>query len=174
MDNLSLSEKIKGVKKIISFSNITIFILILLIFFLDRFTKNKIIDLQLQNTNTIFINEYVNFDLIWNTGIGFGLFNLDAGIGYHLITILIFLKIIMIFFFIMRTKNFEKISYAIVLGGAIGNFYDRIIYYAVPDFIDLHINNYHWFTFNIADIFVSLGIILLIINELILKKNEKN
>ena len=80
----------------------------------------------------------------------------------------------MIFFFIMRTKNFEKISYAIVLGGAIGNFYDRIIYYAVPDFIDLHINNYHWFTFNIADIFVSFGIILLIINEVILKKNEKN
>ncbi len=174
MNNLTLSEKIKDVKKITTFSNIAIFILIISIFFLDRFTKNKIIDLQLQNTNAIFINEYINFDLIWNTGIGFGLFNLEAGIGYHLITIFIFLVIGMIFFFITRTKNFEKVSYAMVLGGAIGNFYDRIIYYAVPDFIDLHINNYHWFTFNIADIFVSLGIILLIINELILKNNEKN
>ncbi len=173
-NKLFIFEKIKSLKNIITFYNISIFILVLSIFLVDRFTKNKIIELQLKNSNNIFVNNYINFDLTWNTGIGFGLFNLDAGIGYHLISFLIFSVIGIIMFFITKTKNVEKISYAIILGGAIGNFYDRIIYYAVPDFIDLHINNYHWFTFNIADIFVSLGIILLIFNELIYKKNETN
>jgi len=157
-------------EKIISKENIFCFLLIVIIFLIDRITKIKIINYQIENTKVIFINNYLNLDLIWNTGIGFGLFNFETGIIYHLISIIIFFVILLILYFLLNSVNIEKFSFAIILGGAIGNFYDRITYFAVPDFIDLHYNNYHWFTFNFADIFVSCGIILIILTELIVKK----
>ena len=157
-------------EKIISKENIFCFLLIVIIFLIDRITKIKIINYQIENTKVIFINNYLNLDLIWNTGIGFGLFNFETGIIYHLISIIIFFVILLILYFLLNSVNIEKFSFAIILGGAIGNFYDRITYFAVPDFIDLHYNNYHWFTFNFADIFVSCGIILIILTELVFKK----
>ena len=157
-------------EKIISKENIFCFLLIVVIFLVDRVTKIKIINYQVENTKVIFVNNYLNLDLIWNTGIGFGLFNFETGIIYHLISIIIFFVILLILYFLLNSVNIEKFSFAIILGGAIGNFYDRITYFAVPDFIDLHYNNYHWFTFNFADIFVSCGIILIILRELIFKK----
>ena len=139
-------------------------------FFLDRFSKIKIISLQENSSESIFINDYLNFDLVWNTGIGFGLLSQNANIYYHLISLLIFSIIIFIFYLIAKSIFIEKILLSLILGGAMGNCYDRLFYYAVPDFIDLHINNFHWFTFNIADIFITTGIILIIIKDLTLKK----
>ena len=151
-----------------SFVNFTI---IISIFFLDRITKVKIIAHQ-ENNNIIFVNDYLNLELIWNTGIGFGLLSLDANLFYHLITLLIFFVIIFLFYVIYKSSYVDKILFSLILGGALGNFYDRILYFAVPDFIDLHYNDFHWFTFNIADIFISVGIILHIFRDLIFKKNE--
>tara|TARA_Y100001936_G_C15879705_1_gene562156 strand:- start:352 stop:834 length:483 start_codon:yes stop_codon:yes gene_type:complete len=142
-------------------------------FIIDRLTKNKIINYQLENSNQLYVTEFLNFELVWNTGIGFGLFNLDPGILYHVVTGIIILVILFVVFLIIKSDNTDKILYAMILGGALGNVYDRLIYFAVPDFIDFHIKNYHWFTFNVADITISLGIITLLLRELIKDKNEK-
>ena len=142
-------------------------------FIIDRLTKNKIINYQLENSNQLYVTEFLNFELVWNTGIGFGLFNLDPGILYHVVTGIIILVILFVVFLIIKSDNTDKILYAMILGGALGNVYDRLIYFAVTDFIDFHIKNYHWFTFNVADITISLGIITLLLRELIKDKNEK-
>ena len=126
------------------------------------------------NNDGYSVNDFLNFDLVWNTGIGFGLFSVEANITYHLISLLIFIVIIFLFYLITKAKFTDKILFSMIVGGAIGNLYDRLIYFAVPDFIDFHINQFHWFTFNIADIFISIGIILIIIKDLSLSKNEKN
>ena len=68
------------------------------------------------------------------------------------------------------SDNTGKIIISFILGGAVGNVYDRFTYFAVPDFIDFHVGNMHWFTFNFADIFISLGIFAMVIKEFILKK----
>jgi len=75
---------------------------------------------------------------------------------------------------IANSKGFKKYSLIFVFGGSIGNLFDRIYYSAVPDFIDFHINDFHWFVFNVADIFITLGIICLIFDEIFInnKKNE--
>ena len=159
-------------KKIFIKFNIFSLLAVVTIFIIDRITKLKIIENQLNN-GSIFINDYLNFELVWNTGIGFGLLSFEANLVYHLISSLIFVIIITIFIFMLKSEKYESFSFSLVLGGAIGNFYDRIIYFAVPDFIDFHVNNYHWFTFNLADIFISIGIILIIIKEAVLQ-NEKN
>ena len=164
---MNISKNIK--KKIFSKETIISVVVVFSVFILDRFTKIVIIKHQLNNQG-IFVNDYLNFELVWNTGVGFGLFSQNANIYYHLISLLIFSVIIFLIYIIVRASFLEKILFSIILGGAIGNFYDRLIYFAVPDFIDFHINDFHWFTFNIADIFITLGIILIIIQDLILKK----
>jgi signal peptidase II len=160
-------------KKIFSKEVIISFLVITFAFILDRITKIAVIN-QLTNTQSIFINDYLNFELVWNTGIGFGLFSQNANIYYHLITLLIFLVVIFLVYLIMKADFLEKILFSLILGGATGNLYDRLIFFAVPDFIDFHINSFHWFTFNIADIFITLGIILIIIKDITFKKNENN
>jgi signal peptidase II len=160
------------IKKKESIKSITICLFIILItFFCDRVTKNIIINDQ-SEYNKIFINDYINFDLIWNTGIGFGLLSLEASIFYHLISTVIVLIVFLIIYLIINSNNFDRYIYSTLLGGAAGNLYDRLIYFAVPDFIDLHINNFHWFTFNVADIFISFSIMLLLINEILIKKKN--
>jgi len=140
---------------------------------LDRYTKNLILDL-LENEKYLFINNYLNFNLVFNTGIGFGFFSLNDSVYYNMLSILICLIILILIYLMFKSKTSEKIFFSLIIGGAIGNLYDRIIYKAVPDFLDFHINDFHWFTFNIADIFISIGIIFMILNELIYnkKKNE--
>ena len=145
--------------------------LAILIFFFDRISKIKIIDHQLNNER-VYINDFINLDLVWNTGIGFGLLSSNSALIYNSITALIGIILIIILFMIIKSNFFEKILYSVILGGALGNFYDRVAYFAVPDFIDIHYQRFHWFTFNIADIFITIGILLLIIKELFLK-NEK-
>ena len=148
-------------------------LLVTLVFFLDRISKIKIINHQLDN-DRVYINDFINLDLVWNTGIGFGLLSSNSSLIYNSITALIGIILIIIVFMIIKKSNlFEEILYSVILGGALGNFYDRIVYFAVPDFIDIHYQRFHWFTFNIADIFITIGIFLLIIKELFLE-NEKN
>jgi signal peptidase II len=159
----------KNKKFFFSLKTIIIVFVTSAIFVLDRVSKDFIIKEQL-NKKSIFINEYLNFDLVWNTGIGFGLFSQNANIYYHLISLLIFSVILFLIYLIVKAEFVEKILFSLILGGALGNLYDRIIYFAVPDFIDLHVNNFHWFTFNIADIFITLGIILSITKELTFNK----
>ena len=162
-----------NIKKFFSKENIINFLIIFFIFVLDRITKILVIKNQTNDNGNLFINKFLNKELVWNSGIGFGLFNLEANLGYHLFTLLIFSIIILIFYLMINSGKSEKILYSIILGGACGNFYDRLTYFSVPDFIDLHFGNYHWFTFNIADIFISIGVLFLLMIE-IFNKNEKN
>ncbi len=157
--------------RIFSKEGIISILVIFSLFILDRITKIAIIKHQLNN-DSIYINKYLNFELVWNTGIGFGLLSQNANIYYHLTSLIIFSVIVFLVYLITKSNFLEKILFSFVLGGALGNVYDRLVYFAVPDFIDFHINNFHWFTFNIADIFITLGIILIIGKDLILKKNE--
>ena len=140
-------------------------------FFFDRISKIKIIKNENINNN-IYINDYLNFDLIWNTGIGFGFLSTDSNLIYNSITAIIGTVIIFLIYLIAKVKMYDKILLSLVLGGALGNFYDRVMYFAVPDFIDIHYNNFHWFTFNIADIFITIGIVIYILRDLF-NKNEK-
>ena len=149
--------------------NLFSLIIVILTFFADRLSKNKIIDDNLEN-KSVYINEYLNFDLVWNTGIGFGLLNLEANIYYHLVSFIIFLIIVFLIYLTLKANLIERICFSLILGGALGNFYDRAFYFGVPDFIDLHYNEFHWFTFNIADIFISVGIVIIIIKEFFIRK----
>ena len=149
------------------------FLLILFIFFLDRISKIYILNLA-ENLNKldIKIKFFLNIILVWNTGIGFGLFQFDTSLIYNVITILIIIINIVIVYMLIKSDVLHKILFSMILGGSLGNLYDRLYYSAVPDFIDLNYNGYHWFVFNVADIFITLGILILISNE-ILKKDEK-
>ena len=111
------------------------------------------------NEKTYFINDFINLDLIWNTGIGFGILSTNSSLLYNFVSTLVLLIILTLLIVGVKSKTSEKIIFSIIIGGAIGNLYDRLIYNAVPDFIDLHYNNFHWFTFNVADIFITIGII---------------
>ena len=153
------------------------FIIVLVIFFADRISKIYILKVaELENVVDIYINSYLNFYLIWNKGVAFGLFSFDQIFIYNSITSLIAVINVAIIAMIIKNEGFKKHSLLLVLGGSLGNLFDRIYYAAVPDFIDLHLNNFHWFVFNVADIFITIGIIFLILNELFFnnKKNEKN
>ena len=147
---------------------IFVFLIILFCVFLDRYTKNEVISNF--SENVFFINNFINIDLIWNTGIGFGFLSTESSLFYNLVSALVGVVIIVLCYFTIISEVADKLIYAIIIGGAIGNFYDRLIFNAVPDFIDLHYDRYHWFTFNVADIFITLGIIIFLINEFLKNK----
>jgi|TARA_B110001452_G_scaffold36550_1_gene27972 signal peptidase II len=154
------------------FTNI---IIVLLIFLTDRVSKIYILKMaELENTVDIYINSYLNFYLIWNKGIAFGLFSFNENFIYNIITLIITIIVIVVLIMLMKAKGFRKYSLIFVLGGSLGNLFDRVYYSAVPDFIDFHINNFHWFIFNVADIFITLGIICLIFDEIFGNNNNKN
>jgi len=150
--------------------------IILIIFLADRLTKIYILKIaEVENTVDIYINTYLNFYLIWNKGIAFGLFSFNERFIYNIITAIILLIIVVILIMVIKNKGFKKYSLMFVLGGSLGNLFDRIYYSAVPDFIDFHLNDFHWFVFNVADIFITLGIVCLIFDEILIngKNNEK-
>jgi signal peptidase II len=152
-------------------------LLIFIIFLVDRLSKIYILRIaEKESIVDIYLNQFLNFYLIWNKGIAFGLFSFNESFIYNLISIIIMIISIVILVMITRSSGFKKLSLLFVFGGAIGNLFDRIYYSAVPDFIDFHINDFHWFVFNVADIFITLGIMCLILNEIFIdnKKNEKN
>tara|TARA_B100001121_G_C18558998_1_gene559347 strand:- start:176 stop:649 length:474 start_codon:yes stop_codon:yes gene_type:complete len=152
-------------------NNIFYFIIILSIFLLDRISKILIINISEEiKNNEIYQSEFINFQLIWNEGIAFGLLSFENDFIYHSISLLITLIILVLIIMLIKSKNVEKIGFALISGGAIGNLFDRIMFKSVPDFIDFHINNFHWFIFNIADIFITIGVLWLILAEFFVKK----
>tara|TARA_B100000676_G_scaffold107963_1_gene108041 strand:+ start:63 stop:569 length:507 start_codon:yes stop_codon:yes gene_type:complete len=152
-------------------------LLILAIFSLDRLTKIYVIYLDDKFLGSeIFSSKFLNINLIWNQGIAFGLLSFNEIIFYNILTLIIAIIILMILFLIFKSKGVKKYLLLMISGGALGNIFDRIIYNAVPDFIDFHIGSYHWFIFNVADIFITIGVIFMIIFEIIdnnkIKTNE--
>ena len=157
------------INKFFKKENFYFLILLLIIFSIDRFSKIKIIaDFS---DDIFFINEFLNFDLVWNTGIGFGLLSFNSSLYYNLISLLIFAVVLFLIFIGLKSDKFDKTIFSVIIGGALGNFYDRIIFKAVPDFIDFHYGNFHWFIFNAADIFITIGIICFIMKEILIKNN---
>tara|TARA_Y100000591_G_scaffold313463_1_gene318941 strand:- start:2174 stop:2674 length:501 start_codon:yes stop_codon:yes gene_type:complete len=161
---INLKEK---KKELLSKQNFLYIILIIIIFFLDRFSKQNIINNL--NDHSYFVNDFINLDLIWNIGIGFGFLSTDSFLIYNLITLLIGLVILSLFYFLVLSEIIDKLIYSVIIGGALGNFYDRLVYNAVPDFIDIHYKNFHWFTFNVADIFITIGILIFILRSFFVK-----
>ena len=153
--------------KIATKNNLYCLIVILIIFFLDRYIKLLILDNF--SENTYYLNDFINLDLIWNVGIGFGFLSTDSFLIYNLITLLIGFVILILFYFLVLSEKIDKLIYSVIIGGALGNFYDRLVYNAVPDFIDLHYENFHWFTFNVADIFITIGILIFILRSIFVK-----
>ena len=148
-------------------------LIILIIFILDRVSKTYIINLFNETQfNEIHLIKFININFIWNEGIAFGLLNFGNQLFYDLISSLIAIISLVILFLTFKNKNYSGYFFAMVFGGSIGNLYDRIKFSAVPDFIDLHYNNFHWFIFNIADIFITLGILCLIYDEVFLEKKR--
>ena len=146
---------------------------IILIFLLDRIAKIYILKLaELENTVDFYLTSYLNIYMIWNKGIAFGLFSFDQSTIYNSISLVIMLITILVLIMILNTEGIKQYSLILIFGGSIGNLFDRIYYSAVPDFIDLHIRDFHWFIFNVADIFITFGVIFLILIEL--KSNKKN
>ena len=166
LNNLSRINKL-----IFNKSNLYFLLLIIVIFTFDRITKNFIIKNFVEEI--FYLNKFINLDLVWNIGIGFGLLSYDSVLAYNLITALIGLVVITLFYFTVISDNLDKLIFSIIIGGALGNLYDRLLYNAVPDFIDLHYNTFHWFTFNVADIFITLGVIIMVIREFFVKKNNE-
>ena len=150
--------------------------LVLVVFALDRLSKTIILNI-LEDTRKvdIYINSFFSLFLVWNKGIGFGLFSFDQTYIYNGITLFILLINLIIVYLILREKNINSYFLSLILGGSLGNLFDRYYYGAVPDFIDLNYNGYHWFIFNVADIFITIGIICLILGEFLnyKKQNEK-
>tara|TARA_B100001057_G_scaffold17931_1_gene16583 strand:+ start:313 stop:810 length:498 start_codon:yes stop_codon:yes gene_type:complete len=149
-------------------------IIIFSIFILDRLTKLYVIYLDKVNSGSeIFSSKFLNIYLIWNEGIAFGLFSFNKNNLYNFLTLFILIIIFMVTYMIFKSSGFKKYSLLIILGGALGNVFDRIFYKGVPDFIDFHVGNFHWFIFNVADIFITIGVILMILIEFIGIKEKK-
>ena len=150
-------------------------LILFLIFILDRFSKIYVIYLSEKNNySQIFSSKFLDIHLIWNEGIAFGLLSSSETYFYNLISTIIAIIIFILFLMIIRSKGLKKLLFISILGGAMGNFYDRMVYKAVPDFIDFHINDFHWFIFNIADIFISIGVFFVILYEIIDNNSDKN
>ena len=154
--------------------NIIFIIIFTFIFVTDRLSKLYILNLaEINGTLNLFVTPFLNFYLIWNKGIAFGLFSFDQNFIYNFITFLIVLITVIILIIAVRSKDYKGYFFISIFSGSVGNLFDRFYYSAVPDFIDFHLNNFHWFIFNVADIFISLGVICLIFVEIFVKKENK-
>ena len=149
------------------------FSIVALIYFLDRLSKIYVIQLDKNNLGSdIFNSAYLNIVLIWNKGIAFGLLSFNESYLYNIISLIIAIIIIVLVIMSLKSQGFKRYFLLIIVGGALGNLHDRIFFKAVPDFIDFHVGNFHWFIFNVSDIFITLGVIGMIFFELLNKENE--
>ncbi len=175
MKDIQVNKKIMNKTKLkIFFLN---FIILITIFLIDRISKFYVLKLaEVEGSVDIYITPYLNLFLIWNKGVAFGLFEANGSMIYNAITVMIAFIVIVILFMMWKNDNIQRYFLALVAGGALGNFYDRVVYTAVPDFIDLHFQGFHWFVFNVADIFISIGVFCLIFVEVFNNNisNEKN
>ena len=147
------------------------FFFVLIVFGIDRVSKFLVIKFAgVNNQLNINVTQFLDINLIWNEGIAFGLFSFNQNIYYNLLTIFIFLIILVIIYLMSKSQGWEKFGYLLIVGGSLGNIFDRVYYSAVPDFIDIYFNNFHWFIFNVADIFITMGVIILISLEVFKKK----
>ena len=150
------------------------FSIVALIYFLDRLSKIYVIQLDKNNLGSdIFNSTYLNIELIWNKGIAFGLLSFNESYLYNIISLIIAIIIIVLIIMSLKNQGFKRYSLLMIVGGALGNLHDRFFFNAVPDFIDFHIGNFHWFIFNVSDIFITLGVISMIVLELLDNKIEK-
>ena len=150
------------------------FSIVALIYFLDRLSKIYVIQFDKNNLGSdIFNSTYLNIVLIWNKGIAFGLLSFNESYLYNIISLIIAIIIIVLIIMSLKNQGFKRYSLLMIVGGALGNLHDRFFFNAVPDFIDFHIGNFHWFIFNVSDIFITLGVISMIVLELFDNKNEK-
>ena len=150
------------------------FSIVALIYFLDRLTKIYVIQLDKNNLGSdIFNSAYLNIILIWNKGIAFGLFSFDESHLYNILSLIISIIVVILVIMSLKSHGFKRYSLLMIVGGALGNLHDRIFFNAVPDFIDFHVGNFHWFIFNVSDIFITLGVISMIVFEIFDNKNEK-
>ena len=156
--------------KIFKKENLYFLLFILIIFGADRYSKIKIIEEF--NDSIVYVNNFLNFDLIWNTGIGFGILSSSTSVIYNFISIIIGTIIAFLIWISLKSDKIDKIIFSLIIGGALGNLYDRLIFKAVPDFIDMHYNNFHWFTFNIADVFISIGVIIFVLKGFLIKEKK--
>ena len=153
--------------------NILSFLFIFIAFVIDRISKILVIKFaEPLGEMNIQVISFLNLNLIWNEGIAFGLLSFDHKSYYSLLTFIICLITLILIWFMLKTRGLEKIGFLLIIGGSLGNIFDRLYYSSVPDFIDFHYNNFHWFIFNVADIFISVGVILLIILEIFIKKQK--
>ena len=164
-------KDIHNLTKVNVYKSVVNFLFVLILFSIDRFSKIYVIKLtEKTDISEIYITSFLNSYLVWNTGIAFGLFSLSNELTYNLFTAIIVLINLIIIYLVIVTKDFRRYFFLLILGGSFGNLFDRIYYRSVPDFIDFHIGNFHWFIFNIADIFITVGVICLILAELMYKK----
>ena len=153
--------------------NIFDFFIVLIIFSLDRISKIIIIDLNKSNElKNYSLTSFLNLDLVWNQGIAFGLFSFNQNIYYNVLTLIIIIVTLIVLILMVKSSGFQKYGFLMVFGGSLGNIFDRLYYSSVPDFIDIHINNFHWFIFNVADIFITVGVLLLIFTEFFKLNND--
>lgn len=154
--------------------NYKYFLFILFIFIVDRLSKNYVIllDQSSLESDLLFFSSFFNIQLVWNSGVAFGLFSFEEDFYYNLITLIIIFVVILVIYLAKNANKLDRYLYSMIIGGASGNLLDRLLYRSVPDFIDLHYNNFHWFIFNVADIFITIGIISLIFSDIL--KNKKN
>ena len=166
MKEIHVLTKVKVYKSLLNFT------LVLILFCLDRLSKIYVIELaEKTDVSEIYLTSFLNSYLVWNTGIAFGLFSFSNEFTYNLFTALIVLINLIIIYLVIITKDFRKYFFLLILGGSFGNLFDRLLYGSVPDFIDFHIGNFHWFIFNIADIFITMGVVCLILAEVLYKKD---
>ena len=151
------------------------FVLVVSIFFLDRISKIYVINFSQNNlNNNIFNSKYLDLTLIWNEGIAFGLMSFDNNHYYNILTGVIIIITLIVLIIGLKNKGFKRYALLSIFAGSLGNLYDRLFYNAVPDFIDFHVNDFHWFIFNVADIFISFGVIIMIMTEFFVKKDASD
>ena len=154
-------------------SSLNNFFFIIFIFLLDRVSKIIVINLEKnEGISNYSLSSFLNIELIWNEGIAFGLLSFNEKYYYNSLTVIIILITLIVFFFMIKSSGYQKYGFLMVFGGSLGNIFDRLYYSSVPDFIDIHINNFHWFIFNVADIFITFGVFLLIYSEFFKKEYD--
>ena len=170
-----MSKALLMILKFLSKNFYISFSIVALIYFIDRLTKIFVIQLDKNNLGSdIFSSAYLNIVLIWNKGIAFGLFSFNEAYLYNILSLIISIIVTILVIMSLKSEGFKRYSLLMIVGGALGNLHDRIFFNAVPDFIDFHVGNFHWFIFNVSDIFITLGVICMIVLELIDKDKYDN
>jgi len=152
--------------------NVVLILSLTIIF--DQITKYLAFVILFKNDQVVMINHYLNFRPVWNDGISFGMLQGYGNFGRTLFIIIALVISLWIIVYSKKLNNIGFVGYNMIAGGAIGNVIDRVIHGKVIDFIDFHYEEYHWPTFNIADSFIFIGVLLFLYNEFTVLRGKKN